>query len=978
MPTGAHGLGEQTVRIGEETEPTARDRDAPTLARGSLVDRYVVTDPLGAGGMGVVYAAYDPELDRRVAIKLLRPSYVGDGRIRLMREAQAIARIAHPNVVAVHDVGELSGSVFVAMEFIDGPTLTRWLDERTRSIPEILDVFVQAGSGLAAAHAADLIHRDFKPDNVLLGRDGRVRVLDFGLARGRGSADSIGFYDGHDDHSGGNGRNEMMSGSNLDQALTEAGTVMGTPAYMSPEQLAGRVATATSDQFSFCVALFEALHGLRPFAGNSMCSLTRSVFAGQIQPTPADRSVPAWLRRVVLRGLRSDPDERYPSMDALLADLQRDHGRSWRRWALAGAVGVGALAVAGLAYRSGASSARSPCAASANEVQVVWSDERQRSLRTTFEGLDLPHAEDTWARVAQHVDAYALAWAEQSTRACEATHVDQTQTAQLLEKRRQCLSERLQRLDGLLGVLAEPNPTVVDRAVQEALGLPDLAGCEDVAALEAGVAPPEQESTRIQVTAIREALAHADALASAAKYHQQVERLGPLLDQARATDYRPIIAAVEHTLARAQLSLDQPEGLEMLRTAFREALAAGDDRRAAMAAVDLGHELGAKQQLHEQGQQWVGIAQALVHRMGSAPRIEIGITNTLAIIAIRQAHYDRALVLFERLVEQQRALDPDSPNLAVALMNLGSAYAERREMDRAREHLRQAAGLTERVLGPKHPSMTSLYANLSLIAVMQGHYEDAEAELDHTLALQQEVLGPDHLEYARSLASKAIVERNLGRPEQAEQLHRRALDIRRDKLGPQHPAIAESMRNLAQAVLDQERPQEALELAVQAQRIARERLEPEHPEHGLHASMVALLMVQTGQAKQALEEAERAVELLEAHGRGPTASLDARVAQGWALRELGRLKASRSTLERAVELAEAHEATSGTVGRLRFELARTLYRDGEAERALLMGERAVEDLRASGAGSARDRARAQRWLAAPPRTIRRAPQRRAP
>ncbi|MCA9706885.1 MAG: serine/threonine protein kinase [Myxococcales bacterium] len=949
MRTGAHGLHDETQRLGDETEPMARDRDAPALARGTLVDRYVITEQLGSGGMGVVYAAYDPELDRRVAIKLLRPSHVGDGQPRLIREAQAIARIAHPNVVAVHDVGELQGSVFVAMEFVDGRTLGRWLRDQTRSVAEIVGVLVQAGRGLAAAHAAELVHRDFKPDNVLVGHDGRVRVLDFGLARGRGSADSIGFHDG------------ASSMASLDEALTEVGTVMGTPAYMSPEQLAGRMATAASDQFSFCVALHEALYGVRPFEGNDMESLSRSVFAGRIREPPPGRSVPAWLRRVILRGLETSPAARYPTMDELLAALTVDRSRRRRRWLAGGAVVGGGLAIAGLAYRSGASAERSPCDAAAAELRTVWSPQRKQALRSAFGALALPHAEDTWTRVAAHVDAYAEGWAQQSVAACEATHVAQTQPAELLERRRRCLGERLHQLDAFLDVLAEPTPTVVDRAVQGVASLPDLDGCRDAAALEAGVAPPEQEATRLRVAAIREDLVRAEALAATADYQAQLALLEPLLEQARQTDYLPIVAGVEHTLARTRLSLDQPEGVELLRAAFRHAIASGDDRRAAMVAVDLGHQLGAVERLHERGHEWLEIARALVQRMGGAPRIEIGITNNLAIIAIRQAHYDQALELFERLVEQQRALDPESPNLAVALMNLGSAYAERRELDTARVYLEQAVELTERVLGPKHPSMTALYANLSLIAVMQGHYEQAEEQLDRTLALQLEVLGRDNLEVARSLASMAIVQRNLGRPERSEQLHREALAIRRDKLEAGHPEIAESMRNLAQAVLDQGRTAEALALAQQAQQIAHERLEPEHPEHGIHASLVAALLLEAGEPQAALAEAERALEILQVRGRSPTATLEARGALGAAQRELGRLESSRATLEQALELAETHEASAGERGRVRLELSRSLQAT-DPRRARAAAEQALRELQEAGAGYRREADRARQWL----------------
>jgi tetratricopeptide (TPR) repeat protein/predicted Ser/Thr protein kinase len=953
--TGVHDQRDDTTRLGDDTEPQAPSRDAPRLPRGTSIDRYVVIDELGAGGMGVVYAAYDPELDRRVAIKLLRPSLLGEGRPRLVREAQAIARIAHPNVVAVYDVGELDGSVFVAMEFVEGQTLNRWLRAKPRTIPEIVGVFRQAGRGLAAAHAADLVHRDFKPDNVLVGLDGRVRVVDFGLARGRGSVDSVGVVAG-------------LSFSNLDEALTEAGTVMGTPAYMSPEQLAGRLATAASDQFAFCVALYEALYGERPFDGKSVESLTRAVIACAIREPAAGRSVPAWLRRAVVQGLQTAPKARHPSMEVLLRALAANPTRHRRRWLATSAAGLGALAVAVLAYRSGASRERSPCTAAADELGAVWNDDRRTAVAAAFHATGLPHADDTWERVSQRIDDYAHGWSGQATAACEATHVEGTQSAELLERRRRCMGERLQRLDAFLEVIAEPDAAIVDRAVLGVRALPDLGGCLDVDALEAGVAPPEQEDTRLEVAQLRDALARAEALYSAAKYREQLEQLEPLLERARHTGYLPIIAQVEHALAQTQRSLDLPDGMPMLRAAFRDALAAGDDRRAAMIAVDMGYELGYEQRLDDAGREWLDIAQALGHRVGGVPRLEIGVTNTLAAIAIRRASYDEAQALFEKVVELQRELDPDDPNVAVALQNLGSAYAERRDFEHAREYLQQSAEHTERVLGPKHPSMTSLYANLALLSVLQGRFEEAEPALERTLELQRAVLGEDHIETARSLVSMAVVQRNLGRPEAAEKLHRQALAVRLAKLGPEHPEVAESMRNLALTVADLGRPAEAVALAREAQETAGRRLGPEHPEHGTHAAMVATLLVEAGEPRQALQEAERAIEILDARGPGgPLSSLEARRVKGRAQRELGRHQAAIFGLEQAIVTAQTDAAATNELAMLRFELAQSLRAAGrDPERTMQLAEQARDALREAAPARRRELERVEAWLAEPP------------
>ncbi len=307
------------------------------LAPGAQVGRYLIGELLGSGGMGVVYAADDPELARRVAVKLLRKDLrAAIGEARLQREAQAMARISHENVIAVYDVGTHGDQVFVAMELVLGPSLRGWLKARPRTIGEIVRVFAAAGRGLAAAHAAGFVHRDFKPDNVLVGADGRVRVTDFGLARADGRHAPT-------------QASRAASGLAIDLPLTMSGAVVGTPAYMAPEQHAGRRATAASDQFGFCVALYEALYGERPFAGKTLAELAAEVAAGNVRPPARGRRVPASLRAIVLRGLSVRPGDRFATMDELVAALGRDRTRlprtlAWASLALAAIAAVGLLA----------------------------------------------------------------------------------------------------------------------------------------------------------------------------------------------------------------------------------------------------------------------------------------------------------------------------------------------------------------------------------------------------------------------------------------------------------------------------------------------------------------------------------------------------------------------------------------------------------------------------------------------------------
>jgi serine/threonine protein kinase len=345
-------VDEQTT----EKLPWDASRGVDAAERPFCVGRFMVLDVVGAGGMGLVYAAYDPELDRKIAVKVVRAAAFAGlrssvGQSQLIGEAQAMARLSHPNVVTVHDVGTVGDGVFIAMEFVDGVTLRTWLHGQAGEQAgrawggaprwqETLDLFIRAGRGLAAAHEAGVIHRDFKPDNVLVGRDGRVKVVDFGLAQAQGGQFGV--------------TGATAAAPEGAAGDTQVDAVIGTPAYMAPEQHDGAACDARADQFSFCVALWEGLYGARPFAGVSPIDVALAMRAWAIEPVPRDSRVPRWLHRVLLRGLARDPAHRYPSMRALLAELGRDRGRLQRLWLVAAVAAVMGLA-ASLAWSERAS-----------------------------------------------------------------------------------------------------------------------------------------------------------------------------------------------------------------------------------------------------------------------------------------------------------------------------------------------------------------------------------------------------------------------------------------------------------------------------------------------------------------------------------------------------------------------------------------------------------------------------------------------
>ncbi|MCY0992956.1 serine/threonine-protein kinase [Nannocystis sp. ILAH1] len=430
----------------------------------SAIGRFQVLRVVGAGGMGVVYAARDPQLDRTVALKLLRPGQLGPlAQQRLLREAQAMARLQHPNVLAVFDAGIHAGQVWLAMEYEGGGTLGDWLRAAPRRWQEVVEVLTQAGRGLAAAHAAGLVHRDFKPANVLVG-GGRIRISDFGLARL--GEDAVAEAE----------RTADEHAAALAEPMTRTGAVLGTPAYMAPEQLMGLQATARSDQFAFCVVLFEALHGHRPFRGETLAQLCEA-FAGKelVRPT---RALPRALQAVLTRGLQIDPAARYPSMDALLAALARaSASRAWRPALMVAGVAVSSA----MAFGAYVYSSKEPPTSSAavvteelgfkyndrpgKDIDEVWNTERARALRWA-----LPRARDEVDMLVLALDAYAARWLEVSAKP--------SATKDQFNWTNTCLADRLTALDDLVIAAGEgvrESAMLVGNAHEF---LPDLADCE--------------------------------------------------------------------------------------------------------------------------------------------------------------------------------------------------------------------------------------------------------------------------------------------------------------------------------------------------------------------------------------------------------------------------------------------------------------------------------------------------------------------
>ncbi len=512
-----------------------------SLTQGMEFGRYRIVRRIGSGGMGTVYAAFDPTLDRTVALKVIHDKVESaDAEQRLLREAQAMARLNHPNVVTVHDAGTKDGRPYVAMEFVEGCDLQDWLRREKRGWREIVKLFVAAGQGLAAAHAAGLIHRDFKPGNVMVGDDDRVRVTDFGLAR----AAEAGDWDvaGKPPGSKARSADRAPTTSALNTPLTQAGTVLGTPAFMAPEQVLDGRADHRSDQYAFCVSLYVALFGKHPLGEFSdFPGFVARLEADDVSLPAVGHQVPARIVAAIMRGLNRSPEKRFPDMGALLHSLRRDPAQQRKRWLVAG-VGVAAAAVViGIvgytAYR------RQLCGGGKSQAAAVWNADRLALLEDHFDDVAEGLGREAVAAVASRLDDYTGRWATVHREACVATRIRGEHSEALLDRQMACLRHRLRETDHLLALLAAGGRDIAASALDAVVGLDVPEVCAESTALVERLPLPKDETTRAALAELDDSLAAANAEQLVGDYETALERVTELAPQARELGYPPTLAA---------------------------------------------------------------------------------------------------------------------------------------------------------------------------------------------------------------------------------------------------------------------------------------------------------------------------------------------------------------------------------------------------------------------------------------------------
>jgi tetratricopeptide (TPR) repeat protein/tRNA A-37 threonylcarbamoyl transferase component Bud32 len=801
--------------IGKVSPP----KELPPL---SQVGRYILLKRLGDGGMGVVYGAYDPDLERKVALKLLRPDAQADSeeaRARLLREAQAMARVSHPNIVPIFDVGVWGDQVFLAMELVDGGTLHSWLTETERPWREVLERFVAAGQGLHAAHEAGLVHRDFKPANVLLSRTGRVYVTDFGLARQVGASEK-------EEPLPEEAR--QLSRHMLDTAITQAGMVMGTPIYMSPEQLMDTALDARSDQFSFCASLYWALYRQRAFDPKRMDELVRSWLQqkakGQpvmhtrlrelIQEPPRDVKVPLWVRQAMMRGLALDPAARFPSMKELLEALSQDQRRTrWRRWTMAaGAVGVGLAVIAGGMYQRS-----QVCTSAGARMDEVWGPAARQKLEAAFAATGRPFAAETASRAAQVLEGYAAAWKQQSTEACEATRVHGTQPEELLARRLVCLERRRKDMRATVELLAGADAALVDKAMDAVHTLPRLQECEDVESLAEQQGLPTDPARRAEIERLEEQLAEVRARVDAGRFPAALEAARQLEAPVLATGYLPLMAELRFHLGWSQEQLGHsPQAAQLLSQAVSNAEAGRVDR---LKATILNKLIFVEdtQQHFAQAAVWGELAEATIRRIGGDPLLEADVRVNQANLAMNQDHSPEARALLEQArAIQERALAPGHPKRARTTFLLGKVLQLMGEHARAEELLEEALKQTEASVGAVHPDMARRHFLLAWALRQRKQYARAVEHGRAALAICKSTLGSQSLLYPEIQDEMGMSLLGLGHHDEALQVYQEALASKLRMLPADAEPLQYSYDGVGQALLALGRTREAIEPLRQA------------------------------------------------------------------------------------------------------------------------------------------------------------------
>ncbi|MGH1340096.1 MAG: tetratricopeptide repeat protein [Nannocystales bacterium] len=857
------------------------------LHPGQRVGRFEVAHPLGRGGMGSVYAAFDPKLERMVALKILHASRPSE-QPRLVSEARALAQVNHPNVITVHDVGRWEERVFVAMELIEGQTLRQWRRDARRSWRDVAEVYGDAAKGLAAAHDAGIVHRDVKPSNVMVTEQGRVVVVDFGLAIDvEPPVETAGV--------------ELSAG-----AQTPGTSRAGTPAYMAPEQRRGERATAASDQFALCIALHEALSGALPEA--SAEPLRDAGFE-------ACRKLPRRVSKVVSRGFELRPEARHSSMQAF-AEALREAGNT-PLWPL----GVGTLSAltAFLVWPSGTE--EKTCSGAEDELAAVWTPERRDKVEASLRAPGGVWSESVADTVLPRLDEYAQQWLVEHATACAAEHDEDAR----LGARMLCLDRRLRKLDVLLTVLEEGDASVVSNATEAVDALPAVGMCGAVESLAELEDNPDPE-----VEALRDQIAYAEALRESASLEQAdraardvLAAVVPRQDKWLETEARLVVGWVEHDLGRHEASEEQ------LRIALALGTVSRNDRAVSIALHRLAWVVGYKLGRHQEGRDLADRAAAWAERLEGPDTQASSRALSRGWIEHDAGDPDAALEFFGVAEALARRGSPSNLeatyDLGLALNGTGGAQLGRGDLDAAAAAFDQAATLLAARLGPSHPRVGQVLNNRAGILRALGRPVEALAVFERTYRMFVDVYGVEHMAVGQTAANMAIVLGDLARYDDAVVRADEAVRVLSKVAGETHSLVAKSYALRGDAQIGLQNYEEGTRDLLRALSIETEVLGSDHPSLGISLTNLSIAYDKMGRLEDAVERQEQALEiLLGAHGDSHTLVATARM-------NLAYLERSRRDYPRSLAL---YRKALEHVG----DVSRGLALLGAGESHLLVGE----------------------------------------
>jgi eukaryotic-like serine/threonine-protein kinase len=866
-------LGLVAVAVGTDPVIAGSPHDSDELQPGDAIDRYVVGQRLGAGAMGVVFEAFDPELQRRVAIKLVQPGAPAHAsereRARMLREAQAMARLHHPGLVPVLAVGMHGDELYLVMELVEGTTMRAWIVAEPRPWKEIVRAYVAAARGLAAAHAAGVVHRDFKPDNVLIATAAnaedvatRVRVIDFGLARLVAHGSDL---------------EPTLDSAPDDLARTAAGAMIGTPAYMPPEQLRDAAVDARADQFALAVSLWEGVYGRRPFSGSSLAAVLESIDAGQITRPPAGTRVPTSLRRTLERALSPRPDARFVDMDAFGDELERCLGRPKSHLALGASLGaLGAIAVVAIASRD-PSSCRS-------EAAPGWDEDMRDRIAVAFAGADESLAGAAPAVLAT-IDRRAAAWHDVQDRICVAEAAGEATSAA-----QTCLDVRRYELAATLEVIAGGGEDVLARALPMVASLPAIEPCMRAAPQLAKSDPPALVD---EARSLREQLARARALGEAGNYEAAEAAVEHVVSRAAEIGHAAVRVEAACELGKVHVDAGQAaEAVPQLEAAFFDAREIGHDEVATQAAITLVDVVGGRLARVDEVGPWVAHAEAALSRWGSS-ELRAELEKARGGIALRANDASTAIEHYQNSVELLREDgDPDDPRLATAIDALGIAHHIAQHDDIALEHHERALAIRERVYGDEHPHVAHSLVNIARVLMAQGLEEPAIHHNEWVVAINEAALGPEHEFTAVAHNNLGAVWGGLGEPAAAA-AEFRAARPGFERLGVDHPDHAMVLANIGQSAYESGDFVEASDSLERALAIRERRFGLDDPATLACAALLGTTSARLGAHRRAVGLIDRALATTEP-------------LPGYAPLDLVRL---RMTLVRSrVALDEMHEA----------------------------------------------------------------------